>query len=215
MACGRTLGVMTTARRTTLALAVASLAGAAVVLCVPAGAVADSVETTTTVTVRPGPLVLYGVPAARSFMPLVRRTAAGPSAVLPAIRVVDATGSGHGWHLAVSLVSGGGAWVRIAVSAYNGPSRMRPHSAGDVRLTSRPARSPTRSASRAWAPPSCAASWCSRAAPCWCASSWSGDREHETRAARARHRVTNAIGVRRSPWAPERGRRIAYARYLQ
>jgi hypothetical protein len=115
-----------------------ALAGVAVAVCFPTAAAADSVETTTTFTVRPGPLALYGVPAERSFTPLIRCTAAGLSAVLPSIRVVDATGSGRGWQLAVSVVGGGEAWVRTAVSDYNGPPRMWPHSAGDVRLTEWP-----------------------------------------------------------------------------
>jgi hypothetical protein len=106
--------------------------------CLPAAAVADVVETTARFSVRPGPLALYGVPAGRPFTPLIRCTAAGLSAVLPSIRVVDATGSGRGWQLAASVVGGGEAWVRTAVSAYNGPPRMRPHSAGEVRLTERP-----------------------------------------------------------------------------
>lgn len=115
-----------------------ALAGVTVALCLPVASVADSAETATTVTVRPGPLALYGVPAARSFKPLVQCTPVGESAVLPAIRVVDATGSGRGWRLAVSVVGGGRAWVRAAVSAYNGPDDLRPRSAGDVELASSP-----------------------------------------------------------------------------
>jgi hypothetical protein len=69
---------------------------------------------------------------------LIQCTPVGQSAVLPAIRVVDATGSGRGWRLAVSVVSGGQAWVRAAVSAYNGPAELRPRSAGDVELAARP-----------------------------------------------------------------------------
>jgi hypothetical protein len=90
------------------------------------------------VTVRPGPLALYGVPTAKSVTPRIRYTAAGSSAALPPLRVVDATGSGRGWHLAVSVLSGGPAWVRTAVSAYNGPALLRPRAAGDVRLVQRP-----------------------------------------------------------------------------
>ena len=115
-----------------------ALAGAVFAACLPAGAAADSVETSAAFTVRPGPLALYGVPAARSFTPPIRYTAAGPSAAVPPIRVLDATGSGRGWHLVASVVSGRGAWVRTTVSSYNGPARLRPRSAGDVRLTRRP-----------------------------------------------------------------------------
>src|ERR1700737_4874140 len=125
---------MTRGKWTIPALARCVLASAVFALCLPAGAAADSAETTATLTVRPGPLALYGVPAARSFTPAIRYTAAGPSAALPSIRVVDATGSGRGWHLVASVVSGGGAWVRTAVSSYNGPAGLRPGSAGDVRL---------------------------------------------------------------------------------
>src|SRR5712691_10518354 len=98
---------MTIGNRTIPTLAACALADAAVALGFPVGATADSAETTATLTVHPGPLALYGVPAARSFTPLVLCTSAGLSAALPAIRVVDATGSGRGWHLAVSVVSGG------------------------------------------------------------------------------------------------------------
>ena len=107
-------------------------------LCLPARAGADFAETTAVFTVRPGPLALYGVPAARSFTPPIRYTPEGPCAILPPIRVVDATGSGRGWHLAVYVVSGGGAWIRTAAFAYNGPARLRPHIRGDVQLAHRP-----------------------------------------------------------------------------
>ena len=56
-----------------------------------------NLELTAVFTVRPGPLALYGVPAARSFTPPIRYTPEGPCAILPPIRVVDATGSGRGW----------------------------------------------------------------------------------------------------------------------
>jgi hypothetical protein len=115
-----------------------ALVGAAFAVCLPAGASADSAETTASFTVRPGRLAMYGVPAGRSFTPPIRRTATGSSAVLPSIWVVDATGSGRGWHLAVSVVSGGSAWLRTAVSAYNGPARLRPRAMGDVQLAGRP-----------------------------------------------------------------------------
>jgi hypothetical protein len=107
-------------------------------LSLPTASVADSAESATTVTVRPGPLALYGVPVARSFKPLILCARVGMSAVLHAIRVVDATGSGRGWRLAVSVVSGGRAWVHAAVSSYNGPADLRARSAGDVELAARP-----------------------------------------------------------------------------
>jgi len=127
-------------------MAPCALAGVAVAVCSPAAASADFAETAASFTVRPGPLALYGVPAERSFTPSMRYTftppiwytAAVPSAALPPIKVVDATGSGRGWYLAVSVVGGGEAWVRTAVSAYNGPPQGRPRSAGDVRLARRP-----------------------------------------------------------------------------
>lgn len=124
--------------RTIRALAACALAGVTTALCLPETSLADSAETSTSVKVRPGPLALYGVPAARSFTPLVLCTRVGLSAVLPAISVVDATGSGRGWHLAVSVVSGGEAWVRAAVSAYNAPAELRPRSAGAIQLAARP-----------------------------------------------------------------------------
>jgi hypothetical protein len=129
---------MTIGKWTIPAVARCALAGAVFAVYLPAGAAADSAETTATLTVRPGPLALYGVPAATSFTPPIRYTAAGRSAALPPIRVVDATGSGRGWHLVASVVSGRGAWVRTAVASYNGPARLRPRSAGDVRLAQRP-----------------------------------------------------------------------------
>ena len=127
-------------------MAPCALAGVAVAVCSPAAAAADFAETTASFTVRPGPLALHGVPAGRSFTPPIRytftsaiwSTAEVPSAALPPIRVVDATGSGRGWHLAVSVVGGGEAWVGTAVSAFNGPPQMRPRSAGDVRPAQRP-----------------------------------------------------------------------------
>jgi hypothetical protein len=128
--------LMTRGKRRISDLAALVLLGAAVAL--PATAAADSAETSTSVAVRPGPLALYGVPAGRSFTPLVRCTAAGTYASLPAIRVVDATGSGRGWHLAVSVVGGGDAWARATVSAYNGPAELQPRSVGDVRLAAHP-----------------------------------------------------------------------------
>jgi hypothetical protein len=115
-----------------------ALAGAVVALCLPARAGADFAETTAVFTVRPGPLALYGVPVARAFVPPIRYTSEGPCATLPPIRVVDGTGSGRGWHLAVSVVSGGGAWIRTAALAYNGPARLRPHTTGEVQLAHRP-----------------------------------------------------------------------------
>jgi hypothetical protein len=129
---------MTTGNWTMPAVARCALAGAVFAVCLPAGATADSVETSAEFRVRPGPLALYGVPAARSFTPQIRYTSAGPSAALPPIRVLDATGSGRGWHLVASVVSGRGVWARTTVSSYNGPARLRPRSAGDVRLTRRP-----------------------------------------------------------------------------
>jgi hypothetical protein len=136
----RTTNIPFTGTWTIPALARCALAGAAFALCLPAGAAADSSETTATVTIRPGPLALYGVPAATFFTPQVRYSAAVPSAALPPIRVVDATGSGRGWHLLASVASGSGAWIRTTVSSYNGPAQLSPRAAGDVRLAQRPRR---------------------------------------------------------------------------
>src|SRR5216684_2935222 len=122
----------TRGKRTIAAVAVSGLLGILVALPLAATAAADSAETNTAFAVRPGPLALSGVPAGRSFSPRVMCTTTGISASLPAIRVVDATGSGRGWHLAVSVARGGKAWARAGVvSAYNGPAKLRPRSAGD------------------------------------------------------------------------------------
>jgi len=120
--------------------ALAACALSVVALPLPAAAVADSAATSTTVAVRPGPLALYGVPVGRSFRPLVMCTRAGMSASLPAIRVVDATGSGRGWHVAIAVTGGGEASIRAAVSAYNGPAELRPRSTGEVKLAPHPRR---------------------------------------------------------------------------
>jgi hypothetical protein len=121
-----------------LALGARALACAILALGLPAAAAADSAETATLVTVQPGPLALYGVPATRSFTPLVLCTTDGLTASLPETRVVDATGSGRGWHLELSVPTGDEAWVQATVSEYNGPDGLRPRSAGDIQLARHP-----------------------------------------------------------------------------
>jgi hypothetical protein len=129
---------VTGGKRAMLILATCALIGVAVAIPPAASAAGDFAETETTVTVHPGPLALHGVPAERSFNPPVICTPEGLYASLPAITVVDATGSGHGWHLAMSVPSGGKAWARAPVSAYNGPPELRPRSSGNVQLADRP-----------------------------------------------------------------------------
>jgi opacity protein-like surface antigen len=123
---------------TILRLAGSWIVGVVLAACLTASAAADSVETATSVAVRPGPLALRGVPNARSFTPEMVCTTGGVAASLPPITVVDATGSGRGWHLAIVLLGAGSAWARADVSAYNGPPQLAARSAGEVQLGVRP-----------------------------------------------------------------------------
>ena len=67
---------------------------------VPACAQAEGVETHAEFTVRPGPLYLAGLgPQAVSQLVPVAGSSQDLQADLPSWRVVDATGSGNGWHV--------------------------------------------------------------------------------------------------------------------
>jgi hypothetical protein len=68
----------------------------------------SAAATTATATISPGPLVLRG-PATTTL----HFSQASPSlAAVPTFTVVDATGSGHGWHLTASVRTTGG-WLAL------------------------------------------------------------------------------------------------------
>ena len=128
---------MMPATRRILAFVGLALTSATVALGLPARAAADSVETTTSVAVRRGPLALRGVPGDRFFAPQLLCTDAGAAASLPPIKIVDATGSGRGWRLAIAAVDSREAWATVAVVAYNGPGSLSPRSLDDPQLGER------------------------------------------------------------------------------
>jgi hypothetical protein len=99
--------------RYTLTLAVLALA------CTPATATAASAEDNATVTVLAGPLTLVGAAGGARRLQCART--GGYSAVLPMLRVVDATGSGRGWRLTVH-----GAAAAVRGASYNGPAGLAP-----------------------------------------------------------------------------------------
>jgi hypothetical protein len=84
-----------------------------------ATAAAARVEDNTTVTIRPGRLTLVGAPTGATSLQCAR--GGGYSAVLPSLRVVDATGSGRGWRLTIH-----GAAASVRGDSYNGPAELAP-----------------------------------------------------------------------------------------
>jgi hypothetical protein len=103
------------------ALALAAIAFASL----PATAAAASAEANATVTIRAGRLTLVDAPAGVRHLNCAR--GGGYSAVLPSLRVVDATGSGRGWRLTVH-----GAALSVRGGSYNGPAGLAPRAGAGV-----------------------------------------------------------------------------------
>lgn len=85
----------------------------------PATTATASVGDNATLTVLAGRLMFEGAPTGVRGLQCAR--GGGYSAVLPSLRVVDATGSGRGWRLTVR-----GAATSVRGNSYNGPAELAP-----------------------------------------------------------------------------------------